>query len=398
MTDNALPYPCPPLDPQISSFRLLSFEIQADDSVHGTLQEFPLSRPPSYIALSYTWGSDDVLHEIHVNGGKMTIRGNLWIALHAIWRHQKQLQQDRTAYSIRKAKLGTDHFMHRPTKWVYFWIDAICIDQTNVLERNHQVQRMRQIYEAADFVLAWLGEESDDSPIAMRIISSEYEGRELDDATERAVCGLLTRDYWERAWIVQEFHLARRILIGCGKHFADFDQDVRPSPCMSKLTPMTWGKSALPAYNMITQRSTFHGGVLKRNDQRFSWELIILNFYRQRCADPRDRIFAFLGLVEQTKGVKPLQADYRLSTTELFDEVLTQVVVHNRRGQADIWYLSWYELGIALSTALKLDNGYQQYKIYGSSADRDEAAAFMKNELARLRIVESGGVRRREEK
>ena len=41
--------------------------------------------------------------------------------------------------------------------WKYFWIDAICIQQSDVSERNHQVRMMGLIYKRAAFVLAWLG-------------------------------------------------------------------------------------------------------------------------------------------------------------------------------------------------------------------------------------------------
>ena len=38
-----------------------------------------------------------------------------------------------------------------------YWIDAICIDQSNVQERNHQVQLMKVIYSQAESVSIWLG-------------------------------------------------------------------------------------------------------------------------------------------------------------------------------------------------------------------------------------------------
>ncbi|KAF2633929.1 HET-domain-containing protein [Macroventuria anomochaeta] len=39
----------------------------------------------------------------------------------------------------------------------WFWIDALCIDQDNVDERNHQVQQMGEIFSCAQQVFAWLG-------------------------------------------------------------------------------------------------------------------------------------------------------------------------------------------------------------------------------------------------
>ncbi|KAL2050977.1 hypothetical protein ABVK25_008723 [Lepraria finkii] len=38
------------------------------------------------------------------------------------------------------------------------WIDFLCIDQTDVRERNEQVQKMRQIYSNARMVPIWLGD------------------------------------------------------------------------------------------------------------------------------------------------------------------------------------------------------------------------------------------------
>ncbi|KAI6797812.1 hypothetical protein KC332_g13920 [Hortaea werneckii] len=45
----------------------------------------------------------------------------------------------------------------------YFWIDAICINQDDIDEKNCQVQMMGEIYESAECVIACLGEHADDS-------------------------------------------------------------------------------------------------------------------------------------------------------------------------------------------------------------------------------------------
>jgi hypothetical protein len=36
-----------------------------------------------------------------------------------------------------------------------FWVDAVCIDQTSMPERNHQVRRMGKIYAQATDIIAW---------------------------------------------------------------------------------------------------------------------------------------------------------------------------------------------------------------------------------------------------
>lgn len=50
------------------------------------------------------------------------------------------------------------------------WIDAICINQADLDERRHQVQLMKHIYSDAVRVLVWLGEEDEDSRLAMSIL------------------------------------------------------------------------------------------------------------------------------------------------------------------------------------------------------------------------------------
>ena len=38
-----------------------------------------------------------------------------------------------------------------------FWIDAICIDQQSIGEKNKQVRLMGEIYSSAKLVVSWLG-------------------------------------------------------------------------------------------------------------------------------------------------------------------------------------------------------------------------------------------------
>lgn len=74
---------------------------------------------PTYKALSYTWGEEEADREIIVDGIPIDIRDNLWQFLQKARRHVLCLR---------------------------LWIDAICIDQSNVAERSHQVSLMKHIY------------------------------------------------------------------------------------------------------------------------------------------------------------------------------------------------------------------------------------------------------------
>ncbi|KAJ8132498.1 hypothetical protein O1611_g1123 [Lasiodiplodia mahajangana] len=103
----------------------------------------------SYEALSYTWGDPHSGGSIiDMNGLPFPVRENLEDALR----------------SLRlRDKLRT------------LWIDALCIDQTNIEERNIQVGRMRDIYKGASKVLVFLGPGADNSEMAMDLITGDLD-------------------------------------------------------------------------------------------------------------------------------------------------------------------------------------------------------------------------------
>ena len=81
-----------------------------------------------YTCLSYRWGDPSPSQDILIDGKLFTIRQNLFDFL-ATAREK--------AASDASASLGP------------FWVDALCIDQSDVLERNHQVRQMGTIYRNA---------------------------------------------------------------------------------------------------------------------------------------------------------------------------------------------------------------------------------------------------------
>lgn len=101
-----------------------------DSRLIGNLETVYLDQDPVYEALSYTWGAKGP-EAITVNGGvQLPLTRNLFNAL-------------RRLRSRRKACV--------------LWIDALCINQSNVSERGHQVSFMGEIYKSAWRVCIWLG-------------------------------------------------------------------------------------------------------------------------------------------------------------------------------------------------------------------------------------------------
>ena len=91
---------------------------------------------------------------------------------------------------------------------------------------------MRKIYSSASFVLVWLGPEADDSAIAMRVLDDmQIQGYTLLTLREErqrsqlnAMKKLFQRPYWTRVWVVQEFVLARELLLRSGDAGATYRQ------------------------------------------------------------------------------------------------------------------------------------------------------------------------------
>jgi hypothetical protein len=95
------------------------------------LFEARLADKPQFEALSYVWGEKDPNCHIICHGRQLPITPNCEAALLKL--------------RFRKKKVRL------------LWVDAICIDQTNIEERNQQVKLMGDIYSSAETTIAWLG-------------------------------------------------------------------------------------------------------------------------------------------------------------------------------------------------------------------------------------------------
>jgi hypothetical protein len=124
---------------------------------------WPLDTAPPYCAISYTWGDpNSTAVDVIVNDKPMVVRRSCEYAL----------QQ---AFTMKQEKLD------------YLWIDAICVDQNDLVERGHQVALMDAIYKRATLVLACVGPHADDSeflPIICRKKERLLENVDLRTLTE----------------------------------------------------------------------------------------------------------------------------------------------------------------------------------------------------------------------
>ena len=138
--------------PSSESFRLITIHQAGPDpgSIECDLEIISLTAAPSYAALSYTWGSEDVDHAVEVNGATAPVTKSCYDALIAL------RDQWFTAQVVPRSYSGTSKFQaFREAAICRLWIDQLCISQQDYEERAAQILVMREIYTLAAAVWIW---------------------------------------------------------------------------------------------------------------------------------------------------------------------------------------------------------------------------------------------------
>ena len=126
------------------SIRLLYLQPgELGDDINLTLEVVSLDHVPPYCALSYVWGPPP--HETPV-----------------LCHGQELFVSESCVAALRRLRSATEEKA--------LWIDAICIDQTSLRERGHQVKLMCDVYSKATRTWIWLGEGSPESDFVMAFL------------------------------------------------------------------------------------------------------------------------------------------------------------------------------------------------------------------------------------
>ncbi|KAK4120783.1 HET-domain-containing protein, partial [Parathielavia appendiculata] len=168
------------LDCATRQIRLLKPEpVLRSPTLKARIRHVTLTSRPTHEALLYTWGSPVDRRPMSLDGFNVAVTANLSSAL--------------------------QHLRHEDHPRVLS-VDALCINQDDKDERRELVLIMRDIYEAATKVLAWLGEASKDSDLAMDLVDKGMADKVLQRQSREssAFKKLCPRPYWTRIWILQE--------------------------------------------------------------------------------------------------------------------------------------------------------------------------------------------------
>ena len=329
-----------PLPDSTTHFRLLHVS-RGDFGQHVEceLSSWPIDDAPSYYAISYTWGDPADTTEITVNGKPLVVRQNC----------EYVLQQ---AFATKASR--------------YYWVDAICIAQTSIQERNHQVGIMGKIYSRAKHVFACVGPHADDSEYLMAIIvqrrsilksihewgqyeefytafDSSFNSPKDMQLWRRLLClfsmmhvaqrvrmgeafvSFMHRPYFTRVWILQELHLATRVSYCCGPdvqpgeylraldsllgHWLRFLLKRRcrllrlqPFVFASRPSKKLWASLSHDFTSIESSRGCLRLGISAGKQELHTILRLLQDFH---CVDVRDNLYGILSLVRWSDGQGP---------------------------------------------------------------------------------------------
>jgi hypothetical protein len=345
-----------PLDFTSFEFRLLTLlndEAETHDSIiRCSLAHNHLIEPPEYRALSYCWGDPTITKPVIVNGHTMEVTTNLEAAL-------------------RELKARGFNVM---------WVDALCINQKDTVERGLQVTRMSLIYSRAHEVVAWLGVEADDSATAIHALreghiyrsqhSSSFSPRRSSESISRLpvpikipflkifrkrnapansraspsrmisdssshlssesdlyaendepVRDLFRRPFWRRVWIIQEISKARDVQVLCGNQMLSW-----------KKFEFSFDLLAEVPQEIVALRQ------FRKKERSGAKPNLMTALNRSRyfeSSDTRDKIYGVLGLTSDGADIVPMP-NYVQAPSIVFFRVFEELVSRTK----DFGYLT----------------------------------------------------------
>jgi hypothetical protein len=306
-----IPYPIIPCD-ESSHIRLVLLEPgKRNKDVRVRIVPVLFAEAPAYEAISYAWGEVSRTEPISVNGVGCQIPVNLL----AFFR-QRQSMLDQSP----------------------LWIDALCIDQTNPADKKAQIMHMANIYSKCTQFTIWLGDESETSAIAVNTLTRIGSMEQVDPFFElrgrarSAIIDFLNRSWWTRVWIVQEVAMAAdpgvaRIM--CGKHKLSWIHMTRAALHLRDIadfhTDADIDVDPLLELTLTLEHARHRQNDVSVLDGPTLLELLVQNRDRQ-ASDPRDKVFALLGLLRKHKWQVQIQPDYQISWAELYRKVVVSEV------------------------------------------------------------------------
>lgn len=280
-----------------------------------------------YQALSYCAGDAMVVETIKVQNVDFNVFSNLGAGL-------RKIRKTDEALSV--------------------WVDQTCINQKDVNEREQQVLMMRSIYASASKTILWLGEENEGHAKGLAVSflhtlcerarttqvthSSNYslvfseelipqQGAQLFGEVKNgkyneevaALAPMYEVPWWSRCWVFQEAIVSKAADVVYGSSIIDFEA-MRVANSILIFAYRSLFDSVLSGSLGEEWRQTTdvlymlsYNGINRLVGLKEKWKTRpnlgireVLNVSRQKdSTDPKDRVYAMLGLMDPSYNIKP---------------------------------------------------------------------------------------------
>jgi len=301
----------------------------ANDPLRCRLREVAIGTHQPYEAISYCWGDSHDRSEIDCNGKSLPIPRSLASALQGL-----RLENESR----------------------HLWADAICIDQSSALDKALQVPHMRAIYSRSRGTLVWLGTTADSGiPPLSRTAQAVTKfaipilglfGRRVTPTVTatntrtgeaillRVMSGrfylaavyLLRCPWFRRAWVVQEAAVSTTVtLLFDGIEYAWDDVTTALRFLSGVKIPLPFLPSPQHLAAMDRERALYRAGAS-------SLPGVLIRHRRCLATEPRDKVFAFSGLIDPDEAAKNVRVTYESRDTPatVFRELAVNIIARDR--------------------------------------------------------------------
>ncbi|KIN02564.1 hypothetical protein OIDMADRAFT_160053 [Oidiodendron maius Zn] len=253
--------------------------------VSCTISHVSLDDKPTYTALSYSWGDPSLTSPIIVDGSLIRVTRNLESAL----RH-----------------------LRLPDQTILLWVDALCINQENNLEKSEQLEQMLPIYSQALAVVAWLGPSTANIDLAMEWIDNF--------GSQASKLGIGTKPDLHLRHILKAFETDKGHGI-YNEQLRAFIHDLKEQ--FSTANPRH--AILISALSEIFKRPYWDRVWVVQELVSASDAVFVCG--NSRASDPRDKIFALLGIAgdAEVQGIFP---DYRKACEDVYTD-LARTLIQN---------------------------------------------------------------------
>ncbi|KAF4631975.1 hypothetical protein G7Y89_g6151 [Cudoniella acicularis] len=318
--------------------------------IHCQLKRVLLTDTVVYEAVSYAWGDPNNTKTVLVEGIEMQVPCNLETCL---------------------------QHLRKPNEALQLWVDALCINQQDLREKECQIGMMGEIFRRCTSAYIWLGvpttiESSSKFHLELKEISKETIKHQIDpftiiyhfagnqhlhelscfrsepskehflfceDRTFKRIWesfkDALQKPWWSRFWCVQECLLPSSAVVVLGQwrvpwktlKICQMNYERHITSCCAELSglmpveyifypDMTVVKAQLDSSHMSCIFSDISSNL----------DLLLRSFRYKACQDPRDKVYGILGLIDRSKYFD-LVIDYSLSTTVVYINAMSAMLL-----------------------------------------------------------------------